>query len=308
MKQNKKMGKKYKRKAGDVYWQTAGYNAQLFESFRTQIINLALSRFKWLNLPATCDERFLEWTLLVNGVATIARPKSVDAFFSTQAATLGFFNVYDNPTSWESFGNNGWRFKCNADNGVLIFDNLARQPLLPILDIYARELVDVIRTKQLNRQHQKIPFLITGPESKQLDMLNLYKQVDGGEPAVLADDGISAVQFQALKTDVEFIGDKLQEEFENVWKMIYTALGIRNMDAKGERQSIQEVQAISEPTEMNALSPLQSRRQACEKLNERFEPFISEPINVVWRQDFISDNYNYMNNIMEQEGADDGGI
>lgn len=290
-----------------MYWQSAGYNTQLFESFRAQILNLALSRFKWLNLPPTCDERFLEWTLLVNGIATIARPAGMDSFFSTQASTLGYFNVYDNPTCWESFGNNGWRFKVNADNGVLIYDNLARQPMLPILDIYARELVDVIRTKQLNRQHQKIPFIIHGPESKELDMLNLYKQVDGGEPAVIADDGIQAVSFEALATGVEFIGDKLQDEFENVWKMIYTALGIKSMDVKGERQSIDEVRAIANPTEMNALSPIRARRQACEKLNERFEPFISEPINVVWRQDFISDNYNYMNNVQAfKEDADDG--
>lgn len=297
--------RKRKRCNNQMYWQTAGYNTQLFETFRTQIINLALSRFKWINLPPTCDERFLEFTLLVNGIATIAKPKGMDSFFSTQASTLGYFNVYDNPTSWQSFGNNGWRFSVNADNGVLIWDNLARQPILPILDVYARELVDVIRTKQLNRQHQKIPFLIHGPESKELDMLNLYKQVDGGEPAILTDDGISAVTYEALKTDVEFIGDKLQEEFENVWKMIYTALGIRSMDVKGERQSIQEVQAITEPTEMNALSPIQARRMACQRLNERFEPFISKPINVVWRQDFISDNFNFIMNMPQRNEVDE---
>lgn len=295
-----------KRNNGQMYWQTAGYNTQLFEAFRMQIINLALSRFKWVNLPPTCDERFLEWTLLVNGIATIARPKGMDSFFSTQASTLGYFNVYDNPTSWQSFGNNGWRFNVNANNGVLIWDNLARQPILPILDIYARELVDVIRTKQLNRQHQKIPFLIHGPESKELDMLNLYKQVDGGEPAILTDDGITAITYEALKTDVEFIGDKLQNEFENVWKMIYTALGIKSMDVKGERQSSEEVQAITEPTEMNALSPIQARRMACKRLNERFEPFISKPVNVVWRQDFISDSFNFLMNVPNRmKGGED---
>lgn len=290
---------------GGMLWQSAAYNQLMYESFRTQIINMALSRFRWVNLPATCDARFLEWSLLVNGIATIAHPESdPDNFYSTQATALSPWNVYDNPTAWESFGNNGWRFKCSPKNGVLVYDNMARQPLLPILELYARELTDIMVTKRMNRQHQKIPFILKGSQDQKLDMLNIYKQVDGGEPAVIVTDGFSSIDFDALKTGVPYLGADLQAEFQNVWNMIYTALGIENQTFKKERQIEDEVVSATRPSEMMALSPLDARRNACQKLNERFEPFISSPVYPVWNQDNLSDNYNYAHD-MSERGEDD---
>lgn len=287
-----------------VYWQTAGYNAIMFQAFRTQIINMALSRFKWVNLPPTCDERFLEWTLLLNGMATIAHPKKrKGTFYSTQATQLGAFNVYDNPVEWQSFGNGGWRFNVTPANGVLVYDNLAREPLLPILECYARELVDVMATKRMNRQHQKIPFILTGSQDQKLDMLNLYKQVDGGEPAVIATNSLSSIGFNALQTGVEYIGDELQAEFLNIWNMIYTALGIDNQPFKAERQIEDEVISATMPSNMMALSPLEARRDACRKLNERFEPFLSNPLDVVWRKDNQSEDYDLATSISARAKA-----
>ena len=63
-------------RGNDIYWASAAYNQRLFIMFRQQIIDLALTRFRWVNLPPTCDSRYLEWTLLFQGCATIAHPKS----------------------------------------------------------------------------------------------------------------------------------------------------------------------------------------------------------------------------------------
>lgn len=295
-----------RKKRGDAYyWQSSAYNSLMYESFRAQIINLALSRFKWINLPPTCDARFLEWTLLVNGVATIAAQRDAPTvFYSTQAAALGSWNVYDNPVRWESFGNNGWRFEVSPENGVLIYDNLARQPLLPILELYARELTDIMATKRLNRQHQKIPFILKGSQDQKLDMLNLYKQVDGGEPAVIATNGMDSIRFEALQTGVSYIGEELQAEFMNVWNMIYTALGIENQNFKKERQIEDEVVTATRPSEMMALSPLDARRMECDKLNARFEPFLSRPIYPIWNQDVLSDNYMFAHSLEEKEAGE----
>ena len=296
---------------GNNYWQSADYNQRLFLSYRTQILNLALSRFRWLNLPTTCDERFLEWTLLTQGVATLAHPKRgkySKFLYSTQAVIKNYPNVYDNPTKWDSFGNNNWRFSVTPQNGVLIWDNLPRLPLLDLLDIYARELTDVMRTKQLNRQHQKIPFIITGPQTKYLDMCNLYKMVDGGEPAILATEKFSDLDFKALKTDVEYLGDALQEEMLNIWQNIYTLLGISSMPFKAERQVRDEIMTATEPSAMMALSPLTARRYACDLLNTRFSNLLEAPIDVVWRKDNSSDNFNLLGNLVEHAKAAGGDL
>lgn len=288
------------------YWQSANRNNWLYWNFFTQVQNLALSRFKWINLPATCDERFLELTLLTQGVATICTPKQGNRhgnWYSTQAVQSYPPNVYENPTKWQSFGLNGWRFDCDNSNGVLIFDNMTRLPLQPVLDMYIWELVDIAITKNINRKHQRIPFILSGSQDQKLDMINMYKQVDGGEPAIITNKDISTIKFEALQTGVNYLGEALQAEMLNVWQQIYTALGIANMPFKAERQIEDEVNSVIEPSEMQALSPLTARRYACEKLNERFEPFINEPINVVWRHDNISNNYNYMTDIHEREST-----
>ena len=305
--------KQNKRKGfyGQNYWQSADYNRRLFLAFQTQIINLALSRFKWLNLPSTCDERFLEFTLLTQGVATIAKPKKgkhKNHFYSTQAIIQNYPNVYDNPTKWDSFGNNNWRFSVTPENGVLVWENLPRMPLLDLLDIYARELTDVMRTKQLNRQHQKIPFLITGPQTKYLDMVNLYKMVDGGEPAVIATEDYSTINVNALKTEVTYLGNELQEEMLNIWQNVYTLLGISSMPFKAERQIRDEIITATEPSAMMSLSPLTARRYACEKLNARFGNILDAPIQVIWRKDNLSDNFNLLNNLVERAKSETGDL
>lgn len=289
-------------RTGVNYWQSANRNNWLFNNYLNQIINLALSRFKWVNLPKTCNERFLELTLLNQGVATIATPKNnkrTGEYYSTQAVTQQMPNVYDEPVKWESFGNNGWRFDCDNSNGVLIWDNLARTPIFSSLEMYCWELVDLAVARSINRQHQKIPFILSGSQDQKRDMLNLYKQVAGGEPAVITNNEISSIEFKALKTDVPYLCNEMNTEELNIWQKIYTCLGISNMPFKAERQIEDEVNSVTEPSQMQALSPLTARRYACEQLNERFNLNIS----VVWRHDNITDNYQYNNNILEKEKA-----
>lgn len=284
------------------YWQSADFNSLLFRSYHDLIVNLALARFEWKNLPPTCDERFLELCLVTNGQATICTPrkgKHAGDWFSTQAAYGGFINVYDNPTEWDSFGNGGWRIKCDSRNAVMIFDNLARAPMIPLLDYFARELTDLAIAKRLNRQHQKVPFIFTGTQDQAMDLLNVWKQIDGGEPAILGTDTLSGLKPEVFKTDVPYLGEEMDASEQNVWHKIYTFLGIENMPFKAERQIEDEVNSAQMPAEMMKMAPLIARRDACRKLNSRFERFIEKPIEVVWRNDNVSDNNEFMTNVKE---------
>ena len=89
-------------------------------------------------------------------------------------------------------------------------------------------------------------------------------------------------------------------------------LGINNLPFKAERQIEDEVESQNEPADLMALNPLECRREACKKLNYRFSDYLEKPINVVWRQDNMSDNYNIMNNMKKRieldNGTDDTGI
>ena len=292
----------------DTYWQSAAYSTQLYRALFNQCVQLAMTRFKWVNLPETCNERYLEYTLFWKGAATIAHPKSQPGvFYSTQMAQVGRPNVYDNPAKWRSIGNNAWQFGVTPLNGVIVYDNITRMPLQPILHMYVLELVDIYRTKQLNRMHIKTPYLIAVPNEMELAATNTIKQILGGEPAIIGNPLLREMDIQAINTGVQFLGMELTAEEMNVWNKIYTALGISNLTFKAERQIEDEVRAFEEPTDLLALSPLSARREAAATLNERF----GLDIHVVWRQDNESENYNALTNINDLReiiGGTTGGI
>ena len=283
------------------YWESADRNSRLVRYYENLIMTMAMSRFRWLNLPPTCNERYLEWTLCLQGVATIAFPKhQKGTFYSTQAVQQGQLNIYDNPTKWLSFGNNGWRFSCDNDNGVIIYDNISRFPVMEGIRLYAQELAHIRITRTLNRLHQQTPFILKGPQEKEQDMRNIFTRVAGGEPAIIATNGLDSIEFEVLKTDTPYIAHDLNEDEENTWKQIYTFLGLANVPFKAERQTEDEIAAQKGPTQLTLLASLEERRRAVRKLNTRFGNYLEEPIQVVLRADNESENFNFQHNIQTQ--------
>lgn len=277
----------------EMYWQSAAWNQQLFYALRDQVLTLAMSRFRWLNLPETCDQRFLEYTLLTQTVATISYPKKQPGvFYSTQVAYQSPPNIYDNPTRWESIGNNGWRFKANPHQGVIVWDNPTRYPLMQKINMYVQELVDILGAKKTNRVNAKTPFILTGPQEKEMDMINLFKQIAGNEVAVIATDGLETIKVEALQTGVQYLADEFNSDWMNTWNMIYTLLGISNLPFKTERQIEDEVKSMVEPCGLYAKAALDCRRAAANELNRRFAKYLDAPIEVVWNQDVESVNWN----------------
>lgn len=289
------------------YWQSSRINRALYACFVTQAENVALSRFKWLGLPPTCDERWLERCLLFEGQATIAFPANMPGtFFSTKCAQSGPLNVYDNPTQWRSVGNDGWSFEVNNANGVMVYDNLNRTPVMNQIDVMCRELVDCFRTKQINRMQQRSPYIIKGPRNKKFDLTQVIKQLFGGEPAVVGYQSMmDDISIEAINTQVPYLGKELQEDYENIWNQIYLLLGIRNLPYKSERRIESEVRTQNEPSDFNRLTALMARRQACDQLNRRFGDYLAEPVRVVWNADNESENHDLATNMAKAAEAFD---
>ena len=295
--------------SSEMYWQSASYTNRVYSMYRNQILSLALTRFEWHNLPPTCNTRYLEWTLLTQGQATIAFPKEQPGiFYSTQVSWNGAPNIYDNPTAWTSIGNNGWRFSANPSSGVVVWDNLLRMPILDSIDLMARELTDLTRTEQINRLHQKTPFILTGPQDKKIDLQNIWKQIAGGEPAVIGTDGLSQIEVSAIKTDVPFLASEIDAAIQNCWTRIYQLLGIDSLPFKQERQVEDEIISQQTPSSVQALGFLAARREAAEVLNERFSQYLSEPITVTMREDWETDNFDMTHNLKDRIEAEDGDL
>ena len=286
-----------------VYWQSANYTRRLFRALCDSVERLAISRFRWVGLPDSCDPRFLELTLLRQGAATIATPKGgkLPGWYTLMATQQGAPNMYGDPVRWKARGVNGTDFSVDARNGVMVWDNELRRPIMPLLRLYVRELVDVYRTKQLNRMHQKIPYIITAPREQELAVANVLKMILGGEPAVVGTDDLKAITdgISAINLGVEYQGEALTAEEQNIWAKIYAALGIGNLTYKAERQIEDEVRAYEEPTDIMTLSSLESRRRAAEKLSD----LSGFDVHVYWNQDIESDDFNFVHSIAQQMEA-----
>lgn len=286
---------------GGMQWQSAQLNARLYSYYRNVMMQMAMSRFRWVNLPSGCDERYLEWQLMTEGVATIAFPaRTAGQFLSLKAATQGPMTMYGNPSKWLGIGDNGTRIRCNPLNGVLVWDNASRYPILNGIDLYANELTHIRMTKRVNRLHQQIPFILKGPQEKKQEMVNLFKQIAGGEPAIITTGGIDLIDVEAMQTGVQYIGEELAQDEANVWNRIYTLLGISNSTFKLERQTEDEIRAQHQPTTLIKMNSLEERRKAANLLNERFERYLPAPIKVEWRQDNESENWNLAHNLQSQ--------
>lgn len=278
---------------GDNYWQSYDWNQRTFLAYRRWLETLALNRCKWINLPKTCDERFLEYTLMRQGMACIAFPKKMPGqFFSTMVNADGKLNVYDNPTHWISQGNGGWRFNASPKTGVIVYDNRMRLPIYDQIEFFARRLAALDRVEQINMAQQNTPYLITAPREKVNDAKQMYKQISGGEPAIIAKPDISNIGIEAIKTDVPYYGKEFTDKKLAIWDEIYSFLGISHVGQKSERLTSEEVSASNEPSNLMALDVLNSRRDAANKLNDKF----GLDIHVVWRKDNESDVYNYLKN------------
>lgn len=284
-----------------VFWQSAYINQQTYYMYRNWLWSIAMSRFRWINLPKTCDERFLELTLLTQGMATICTPKKKNPIWlSIQVAGSAPVSMYNNPSKWRALGAAGKpNFNCDWSNGVIIYDNLLRVPLPWQLDIWAQRLAAYDRTADINLSNQHQPWVMGVPQTKKQDAINLIKQIQGGEPGILGFEGIHdlANAIKIFNLDIPFIVPELQMAKQNLWSEIYTFLGISSLIRKNERMIEAEIANQNQPSEIRALDPLKTRREACKKLNERF----NLNIDVVFNKDLESILYNYVNDLQQRE-------
>lgn len=308
------MGRKNNRTAymGDVFWQSNAYNQRAYAKNLSLLVALAINRFRWIGLPESCDARFLEWALHRYGLATMSHQKDLpDVWQTLIASPNGAFDVYGYPTKWRATGfGDATNYDVTKDNGELCYYSFSSMNLYSsgaanlwnALELFARKLTHYDRTEDVNLFHQQKPYVMVAPQSQQQQLVNLFKQVAGGEPAILGDKGLAdlANNITKIDTDVPLITENLARSKLNVFSECLTYLGIPRLAfEKGERMIEEEVRATTAPATLMLLDCMQARRDFCKKM-KRF----GFDLQVYFNDDWESYNFNYLNNIEAQ--AQDG--
>ena len=260
------------RKKGRNVWQSAEMNNLQYRMYYELLEQMACGIYRWENLPAEIDQRFLELTLFNRGMSVFFRDEEYDAFFATMGAPSGQINMYMNPLSYIAYGADGFHRNLKAADCVPIWNNYLRRPDINAMKIYARRLADIDRTIDVNLMTQKMPVFITVPESQRLTVQNMIKQYAGNEPVIVGADGIFAPsQMNYLSPGAPFIAPDLLKAKQTVWSEVMTYFGIENTNvSKAERVQSAEVEANNGQIEANRLIRLNCRREACKEINRKY--------------------------------------
>ena len=300
------------------YFQSGDYYRRSATLFETWIMQLAINRFRWVGLPDTCNERILEWSLHTHGSAAICRPSDANeppVFLSLPSVHDGRLTAYGDPTAWRVNGVSGdVHFASDWNNGAWVWYSKSRFSPYNAIQLFARKLAHMSRTEDINLYHQQTPMTIVVPDKMKRDAENVFKQISGGEPAIIANKTFENMDISAINTGVEYIGDALYMAQHNVWNSIYRYLGIEHLAfEKGERIIQEEARGNTYPTNLMLLDCLDARREACDYLNRTF----GWECGIYFNNDFESYNFNFVNDIervtvaglsQNNNGGDEDGI
>lgn len=245
-------------------------NNRNYLQYYNRLTELALSMFEWRNLPDTVDPRFLEMCLYSDGMAVFFEDE-VLGFLALQCMIGGHLNVYRIPMERRAYATNGYNKQLNAKDSVIIFNNYLHTNSMLDVEMFSKRLYNLDRAIDVNANAQKTPVLILCEENQRLVMKNLYKQYEGNEPFIFGNKAMDVNGLTVLKTDAPYVADKLYELKTQLWNEALTYLGISNINiVKKERLITDEVTRNQGGTVASRYSRLESRRQACEKINEMF--------------------------------------
>lgn len=270
-------------KSNTEFWESAKRNTVDFRRYYDNFLELAVAMFEWKNIPDSIDERFLELTLLTDGMAVFFKDEDMDEYLALRTMIGGQWNVYNIPIQRTAYASNGYNYHLTEDDSVLIFNNMLRTPMVDKLEEFAKELYEIDRTILVNVKAQKTPVLIKCNENQRLTMKNLYMQYDGNMPFIFADKSLDNEALQALSTGAPYVGDKLMQLRIQKYNEVLTYLGISNSAYQKKERLVSDESIRSQGgTIANRYARLNSRRKAADQINKMF----GLNIEVRFREDY----------------------
>lgn len=244
-------------------------NNSTFMGYFYRLAEIAMSRYEWINLPETCDARYLEMSLFTQNCAVFMQDDVV-GIVTLSALPESSFNLYGDPLRIRGYSRyNDVQISAGIDDCVLVWNNQMHTSDFRNLQDFAKRLYNLDRTIDVNVGAQKTPVLLAGRDTQQLTLKNLYKEYDGNAPVIFGDSNLDINGLRCLKTDAPYVSDKLYELKVYYWNEALTYLGIPNTNVmKRERVITDEVRRAQAGAFASRNSSLYTRKRACEKFNQ----------------------------------------
>lgn len=295
----------------------------MFENYFT----LAQNIFQWDNLPETCDERFLERSLLLYGRAMIA---DLDGSLVTLGSANGAgVNLYGYSIKAYGWGLNGFNrefpvYVPGADSttatrqssdgtlgslepkAVICFDNVDAYPFVTYIFNTAKRVADLLRSCDVAVQNLKSPYIVTCDETDVNSVKEALSQRDNNVAAIITARSTALDSMRVWQT---YASDgtlkAFWEQLRNIEGQLFETLGINsnaNQD-KRERLLVDEINSNNEFIRSNLDKRLRQREIFCDRVNELFGTSISVHLRSDEYVDQLSETEDFVGDSRDDNAA-----
>lgn len=258
-----------------------------FQGMYRKLVNMALNIFKWNNLPETCNEWVLEYSLLMYGKACIMKD-DIRGLLSLPCQESNMFSIYGYTSDIIAYGFNGYtkQVPCYMPNSgnedtaqaVMLYDNPSRYPYSRYIIEYAQRLADCVRSIDVAVKKLKNPYWIVCTNTQVPTVKKSLSDIDNNENAIITASNLSPDDFKILPTSTNpNILNGLWDNYNNYYDVVKELLGINNNEQsdKKERLITDEVNSNNYVTDLFLQFRLKQRQDFCENVNKIFGTNIS---------------------------------
>lgn len=186
-------------------------------------------------------------------------------------------NIMEDPTRYRVTGFNYYR-EVKAEDCVVMENNKLREPTHPFIAYFTNQLYEVVRTRDTNVKTLKLPFIVATTDKEVLTAKKLLSEIEENAWAVVVDKKVINAEevVKVLQTGVKPYTADLTDLYHDILNEALTFLGINNANTdKKERLITSEADANNQLIESCSEMFLESRRRACEEINNKFGVNIS---------------------------------
>lgn len=255
-------------------------NDMEFQNTFFHYFNLAISTFKWDGLPETCNARYLETCLMLDGIAAFCKDAELGYLTLKASPVAQAYNLYGETDKIYGYGWNGFKreytaYMYGSDNtmaqAVLCRDNPECYPYVNHLLLYTNRLTSTMRSLDVAAKKLKVPYYITCDESQKSSVEKILNDVDDNKERIIVNRSTMDNVFQVLPTRIDpSLLSVFWEHYENLEGQLKGLFGIEsavNQDKK-ERLITDEVNANNASTALSLQVRLAQRQQLCDTINK----------------------------------------
>jgi hypothetical protein len=237
------------------------------------LLELAMNRFKWENLPDDVSQRWIEYQLAQNALAVFYRDEKFKKHFALAGTGQGNINLIGDPTQFLVYGNNFYSKTLDAADCVPIWANYTRSPDMDIILVYAHRLAQMDQTIEINSLNARKTKFIAAQETGRLSAVNVNKMIEDGATAIpVTDPAYLEATIGVLDLGINpdtIVNMHILRSRE--WNEVMGLLGINNANQdKKERLVADEVSANDDQIASIRAVQLNSREMAVDKINKKY--------------------------------------